>query len=66
MKILNGNQIAVLLTYYMLEKWKPVKDPGKGIHCKTIVTTDLLQAMPVRWNANVLTGFKYIADIVRK
>ncbi|HKM30905.1 MAG: phospho-sugar mutase [Bacteroidales bacterium] len=70
MKILNGNQIAVLLTYYMLEKWKAGKKiRGREYIVKTIVTTDLLQAMARYYGVecyNVLTGFKYIADIVRK
>ncbi len=70
MKILNGNQIAVLLTYYMLEKWKSAKKiKGREYIVKTIVTSDLLQAMARYYGVecyNVLTGFKYIAELVKK
>lgn len=70
MVLLNGNQIAVLLTYYLLEKWKEKKKiKGREYIVKTIVTTDLLQVMARHYGVtcyDVLTGFKYIAEIIRK
>lgn len=66
--LLNGNQTAALLTYYLLRKWKENgKLNGEQYIVKTIVTTDLLTAIADEYNVpcyNVLTGFKYIADII--
>jgi len=68
--LLNGNQTAALLTYYMLSKWKENKLlKGKEYIVKTIVTTELLAAIANDFNVeyfDVLTGFKYIAEIIRK
>lgn len=68
--LLNGNQIAVLLTYYMLEKWREKKKiKGREYIVKTIVTTDLIQVMARQYGVtcyNVLTGFKYIAEVIKE
>lgn len=69
-ELLNGNQTASLLCFYMINKWKE-KDllKGKEYIVKTIVTTDLLKDIAKDYNVevfNVLTGFKYIADIIGK
>ncbi|HHV04726.1 MAG: phospho-sugar mutase [Bacteroidales bacterium] len=68
--LLNGNQTASLLTYYLLEKWKETdRLQGKEYIVKTIVTSDLLQAIASHYGIdcyNVLTGFKYIAEVIRK
>jgi len=67
--LLNGNQAATLLIYYLLEKWKEnglLK--GKEYIVKTIVTTELLFDIAKKYNVDhydVLTGFKYIADIIK-
>ncbi len=68
--LMNGNQTAAILTYYLLTKWKENgKLDGKQYIVKTIVTTELLKAMAERFNVkyyDVLTGFKYIAEIIRE
>ncbi len=68
--LLNGNQTASLLVYYLLSAWADKnKLHGREFICKTIVTTDLLNKMADKFNVkhfDVLTGFKYIADIIKK
>lgn len=66
----NGNQTAALMTYYILNRWKDLGklDPSKYI-VKTIVTTELLREIAESFGVkcyDVLTGFKYIAEIVKK
>lgn len=67
--ILNGNQAATLLIHYLLSKWSENgKLKGKEYIVKTIVTTELLAAMAARFKVtcyDVLTGFKYIADVIK-
>ncbi len=68
--LMNGNQTAAILTYYLLTKWKENgKLDGKQYIVKTIVTTELLKAMADKFGVkyyDVLTGFKYIAEIIRE
>ena len=70
MVLLNGNQAASLLIYYLLEKWhENGKLTGKEYIVKTIVTTELLFDMADKYGVehfDVLTGFKYIADIIKR
>lgn len=70
MVLLNGNQTAAILTYYLLRRWKELgKLNDKTYMVKTIVTTELLAGMAEAYGVkmyNVLTGFKYIAAIVRE
>ncbi len=74
MILLNGNQMASILTYYILErrKEKGILDHinGKiGYMVKTIVTTDLIKSICDSYKIdlyNVLTGFKFIAQVVRE
>ncbi len=67
--LLNGNQTASLLTYYLLKKWQEkglIK--GREYIVKTIVTSELLAVMADAYGVacyDVLTGFKYIAEIIR-
>lgn len=67
--LLNGNELATLLTYYILsERKKKNRLESNHFIVKTIVTTDLLSEIADDFNIpchNVLTGFKYIADIIR-
>ena len=68
--LLNGNQSASLLIYYLLSQWK-VKDKltGKEFIAKTIVTSELLKDIADSYKVetfDVLTGFKYIAEVIRK
>ncbi len=74
MVLLNGNQMASLLTFYLLERrnqlglLKTGGDNGDYM-VKTIVTTDLIKSICAGYNVelfNVLTGFKFIAGIVRE
>lgn len=69
-ELLNGNQAASLIIYYLLKAWKKAgKLSGKEFVCKTIVTTDLIDAMAEKAGVkcyNTLTGFKYIAQVIRE
>ena len=65
----NGNQTGALLTYYILTRWKELGklDADKYI-VKTIVTSELIREIAESFGVkvyNVLTGFKYIAEIVK-
>ena len=64
--LLNGNQTASILTYYILTRWDELgKLTGKEFIVKTIVTSDLLLNIANKFHVktyDVLTGFKYIAD----
>ena len=66
--LLNGNQTAALLTYYLLTRWNELgKFSGKEYIVKTIVTTELLFDMANKFKVekfDVLTGFKFIADTI--
>lgn len=68
--LLNGNQTATLLTYYLLRRWKDLGKLNENTYMvKTIVTTELLAVMAERFGVkmyNVLTGFKYIAQVIRE
>ncbi len=67
--LINGNQAASVLIYYLLDQWKAAgKLTGKEFVAKTIVTTDLIDKMAAHYNVdcpNCLTGFKWIADLIR-
>lgn len=69
-QLLNGNQTASVLIYYLLNAWKDAgKLTGTQFVCKTIVTTDLIDKMAESYNVNcynTLTGFKYIAQVIRE
>ena len=69
-QLLNGNQISTLLVYYMLNAWKEAgKITGKEMMVKTIVTTDIQDKIAEAFGVkcfNTLTGFKYIAGIIRE
>jgi len=68
--LLNGNQAASLLLHYVLNKWSANgKLTGKEYIVKTIVTSELLSDIAAKYNVpcyDVLTGFKWIADIIKK
>ena len=68
--LLNGNQSASLLIYYLLSQWKAKgKLTGKEFIAKTIVTSELLKDIADSYNVEtfeVLTGFKYIAEVIRE
>ncbi|MCK4879164.1 MAG: phospho-sugar mutase [Bacteroidales bacterium] len=68
--LVNGHQTASLLSYYLLSQWSERgKLTGKEYIVKTIVTTELIADMANHYKVSywdVLTGFKFIADIIRK
>lgn len=70
LQLLNGNQTASLLIYYLLNAWKEAgKLTGTQFVCKTIVTSDLIDKMAEAYGVhcyNTLTGFKYIAQVIRE
>lgn len=67
--LLNGNQTVTLLTWYLLMKWaERGKLKGREFIVKTIVTTELMTEIAEKYEVkhyDVLTGFKFIADIIR-
>jgi phosphoglucomutase len=67
--LLNGNQAASLLLYYLLKRLEETGGlKGKEYIVKTIVTTELLSDIASRFGVecyDVLTGFKYIAGLMR-
>ena len=68
--LLNGNQTGSLLIYYLVIGWKEKgKITGKEFVVKTIVTSQLFEDIALKNGVgcfNVLTGFKYIADIIKQ
>lgn len=69
LELLNGNQAASVLIYYLLEQWRKQGHlAGKEFIAKTVVTSDLLNKIAEGYSVNCyecLTGFKWIADIIR-
>ena len=67
---LTGNQTWSFLTYYVLTRWKELGKLDGSKYCvKTIVTTELITAICESFGVkcyNVLTGFKYIAEVVKR
>jgi phosphoglucomutase len=68
--LLNGNQTAVLAFNYMIEsrREKGIASPDDMV-VKTIVTTDMIDRIAEKNKVhcyNVLTGFKWIAELIRK
>lgn len=68
--LLTGNQTAVLLFNYIVEarKRKGLAQPNDYI-CKTVVTSDLIDVFAASNHItcyNTLTGFKWIADLIRR
>jgi phosphoglucomutase len=69
-ELLNGNQTGSLLMYYLLQKYHE-KGALKGNEyiVKTIVTTYLIDKIAEKMGVacyNTLTGFKYIASVIRE
>lgn len=67
--VLNGNQIGVILEYYILSERKRLGIlPDNAAIVKTIVTTNLQNLIGESFNVkvfDVLTGFKYIAGKIK-
>ncbi|RLD77024.1 MAG: phospho-sugar mutase [Bacteroidetes bacterium] len=68
--LLNGNQTGAVLIYYLIKRWQETgRLKGKEYIVKTIVTTELLVDIAKKFDVeyyDVLTGFKYIADIMKQ
>ena len=68
--LLNGNQTASILTWYILGRRKELGTLGAGKYVvKTIVTTELITEICKSFGVpvyNVLTGFKYIAAVIKE
>ncbi|MDD7913043.1 phospho-sugar mutase [Polaribacter ponticola] len=69
MKLMNGNQTMVVMTDFLLKKWKEEgKLNGKQFVGSTIVSTELVNDVANTYNVQTkvgLTGFKWIAKMVR-
>ncbi|RNI36572.1 phospho-sugar mutase [Hanamia caeni] len=68
--LLNGNQTALIVFNYIIEarKLSGKAEPNDMI-VKTIVTTDMIDKIAEKNNItcyNVLTGFKWIAELIRE
>jgi phosphoglucomutase len=64
--LLNGNQAFSLMMWFIL---KNLKNPSGTYIAKTIVTTELIDDMAHQAGVtcfNTLTGFKYIAELMRE
>lgn len=68
--LLNGNQTNTVITDYILGKWKENgKIDGKQFIGSTIVTSDIFFPLANHYGVKCkvgLTGFKWIADLIRK
>jgi len=66
--LLNGNQTGAMLINYLLTAWQEKgKLTGNEYIVKTIVTTNLIEAIATAKNVkfyNTLTGFKYIGELM--
>lgn len=66
----NGNQTAMMFTYYLLRRWKELgRLKGREYFVKTIVTTEQIARMCNKFKVpyfDVYTGFKWIAAIMRE
>lgn len=68
--LVNGNQTALLLTWYMLTQWEEKGLlTGKEFTVKTIVTSELIAKIAEKNDIkyfDVYTGFKWIAAVIRE
>ncbi len=69
MKLMNGNQTMVVMTEFLLRKWKNEgKINGKQFIGSTIVSTKLVNEVAANYKVETktgLTGFKWIAKMVK-
>jgi phosphoglucomutase len=68
--LMNGNQTALLAFNYIMEsrREKGIAQPNDMV-IKTIVTTDLIDKLAAAYGVkcyNVLTGFKWIAELIKE
>jgi phosphoglucomutase len=69
MMLLNGNQTMILMTAFLLEKWKNAgKIDGKQFVGSTIVSTPMIMELATAYGVECkvgLTGFKWIAKMIK-
>ncbi|MBF7095944.1 phospho-sugar mutase [Alkalibacter mobilis] len=69
-RLLTGNEIGILLTYYMLNTMKEQdRLTEKGVIIKSIVSTEIVEDIAKTYGVkviNTLTGFKYIGELVEE
>lgn len=69
-QVLSGNQIGMLITYYLLTAMKEEQTiPDNGVVIKTIVSTESVRAITKDFGVellDVLTGFKYIGEKIEE
>ena len=69
-QVLSGNQIGMLITYYLLKAMKEEnKVPDNGVVIKTIVSTESVRNITEDFGVDlldVLTGFKYIGEKIEE
>lgn len=64
--LINGNEFISICLHYLCDQ---MELPGRAAFVKTIVTTELFQAIAERHDRpcfNVLTGFKYIGELMEE
>lgn len=68
MKLMNGNQTMVVMTNFLLKKWKEEgRINGKQFVGSTIVSTELVNEVAAKFGVETkvgLTGFKWISKMV--
>ncbi|MCM5663796.1 phospho-sugar mutase [Galbibacter mesophilus] len=69
MELLNGNQTMVLMTRFLLEKWKKEdRINGNQFIASTIVSTPMMKTLAKSYHVEykeALTGFKWIAKMIK-
>jgi phosphoglucomutase len=69
-QLINGNQTGCLLLHYIITRWREEgKISDRNYVVKTIVTSELMDTIAEKNGVecfNTLTGFKYIATIIRE
>ena len=68
--LLNGNQTMVVMTYFLLEKWKKRNQlDGNQFVATTVVSTPMIQKMAQAYGVHykeTLTGFKWIGKLIKE
>ncbi|WP_417886807.1 phospho-sugar mutase [Zunongwangia sp.] len=69
LELLNGNQTMVVMSWFLLEKWKEANKIGdKEFMASTIVSTPMFKIIAEDYDVEykeVLTGFKWIAKLIK-
>lgn len=69
LQLLNGNQTMIIMTHFLLEKWKKAgKLNGKQFVASTIVSTPMIEKIARHYGViymESLTGFKWIAKMIK-